>query len=123
MTLNAPNDWNDHRALLDLGFEKIKTLTLAEPESVRFKVAVVGGRDGYVTVTNREGLKYTCDRATADVTCETVLDRFLFAPVTEGQTVGRVIYYDNGQPIGEVRLVTENAVDKKTIKKKLFGLF
>jgi D-alanyl-D-alanine carboxypeptidase (penicillin-binding protein 5/6) len=109
--------------MLDYGFEKIKTFRLAAPESMYFKIPVVGGHDCYVEAINKEGLSYTCAKENANITEQLVMDRFLFAPVAEGQTVGQMIYYNNGQEIGRIDLIAQNSVQKKVIKKKLFGLF
>ncbi len=123
VTLNAPDDWNDHRAMLDLGFENIETFNLASPEEMNFKISVVGGETDYVTVTNPGGLKYTCEKNNANITSEIIMDRFLFAPIKEGECLGQVIFYNNGEEIGRVDLLAQNNVKQKTIKKKLFGIF
>ncbi len=123
VTLNAPDDWNDHKALLDYGFEKVKTYHLAAPDSITHKIPVVGGESDYATVTNAGGLSYTCEKQTANITSELVIDRFLFAPVKQGDILGQVIFYNNGEEIGRIDLTAQNDVNQKKIKKKLFGLF
>lgn len=123
VTLNAPDDWNDHKSMLDHGFEKYKTFHLAPPQSINCKIPVVGGNKSYVNLCNEGGLTYTCDKKTANITKEVVLSRFLFAPVEKNQAVGQIIFYNNGTEIGRVDLLTQDSVEQKHIKKKLFGLF
>lgn len=123
VTLNAPNDWNDHTAMLDLGFEKIKTYHLASPSSITLKIPVVGGNSDYVTVTNPGGLSYTCEKETANITNEFILDRFLFAPIKQNDVIGHVIYYNNGEEIGRVDLLAQNDVSQKKYKKSLLDFF
>lgn len=123
VTLNAPDDWNDHRAMLDLGFEKVETFRLAFPQQFVCNVPVVGGKESYVTVSNDGGLKYTCQKENAQITSEIILDRFLFAPVKKDDVIGQVIFYNQGKEIGRIDLTAENSVDRKQTKKKILGLF
>ena len=123
VTLNAPNDWDDHKKMLDLGFDTIKTVTLAEKDSFCFKVPVVGGTSNYVTVKNTGVLRYTCPKNHSNITSELILDRFLFAPIEPYETIGTVIFYDNGEEIGRVDLISQETVAKKQPKKKFLGLF
>ena len=123
VTLNAPNDWNDHIAMLDLGFEKVKTYHLASPNSITLKIPVVGGKTDYVTVSNPGGLSYTCDKQTANITSEYIIDRFLFAPINQNEVIGQVIYYNNGEEVGRVDLLAQNEVCKKKYKKSLLDFF
>ena len=45
VTLNAPDDWNDHLAMLEYGFARWKTAPLEFPQS-NLSVNVCGGRQG-----------------------------------------------------------------------------
>jgi len=124
VTLNAPDDWNDHIRMLDHGFDTIKTYHLAEPSSISFRVPVVGGVASYVDVSNVGGLTYTCQKQNANIDEQLILDRFLFAPIEQGDIIGQIIYYNNGEEIGRLDLIAQNSVMQKTVKKKkLFGLF
>lgn len=123
VTLNAPDDWNDHISLLDLGFEKVQTLSLADEDQYNFKISVVGGKDNYVTVKNSDGLKYTLLKENSNITSEVIHDRFVFAPVKQGQVLGYVVFYNKGEEIGRVNLIAQNSIEKNVSKKKLFGIF
>lgn len=124
VTLNAPDDWNDHTKMLDSGFEKIATLTLASPDSLVRNIPVTGGEEFYVTAKNIGGLRYTGLKENMDITCEYIVPTFVFAPVTEGDVLGQAVYYNNGEEIGRIDLIAQYSIEaKKTNKKKLFGLF
>lgn len=123
VTLNAPDDWNDHIRLLDHGFSKIKTYRLASPEEFTHKLPVVGGEGSYVTVTNPSGLSYTCDKQTASITSELWMDRFVFAPIEKGDVMGQLVFFNNGKEIGRIDLIATESVHRKVTKKKLFGIF
>ena len=123
VTLNAPDDWTDHKAMLDLGFEKVKTYHLADPNGITLKIPVVGGTANYVTVTNIGGFSYTCEAKTANITSELIVDRFLFAPIKQNDVVGYIIYYNNGEEIGRVDLLAQNDVNQKKYKKSILDFF
>ncbi len=123
VTLNAPSDWNDHKIMLDYGFGKITTYHLAFPEQFSYKVAVVGGQEEYIYATNTGGLKYTCFCENANIKSELILQNFMFAPVYKGDIIGQVIFYNNNDEIGRIDLISQNEVQRKIIKKKLFGIF
>lgn len=132
VTLSAPDDWNDHCLLYDWGFSKYGTVTLAEAGSQYAVLPVVGGvtdaDDGVATVTvnNKDSLTAVILRGNAEITERMELPRFLYAPVTEGKVVGRVLYYNNGKCIGEVPLVTCGSVAlyvKPTLWQRIAAFF
>lgn len=43
VTLDAPNDWNDHKKMLDLGFEKFETKTILKKGDI-IKEKMIGGK-------------------------------------------------------------------------------
>ena len=123
VTLNAPDDWNDHRKMLDYGFERVICKTLAEPNSLSYKIPVVGGKKEYLTCTNCRGLKYVTVDENINITSRVFVDRFYFAPINNGEIIGHITYYNNGEEIGSLELIATNAVDQKTVKKKFLGIF
>ncbi len=104
VTLNAPDDWDDHMAMLDYGFATTETLELdgACPEAV----AVVGGERESAHVRAGQGIRLSLTREEARrVTSRVLLPGFLYAPVTEGERVGRVQYLLDGQEIYSVPIL------------------
>ncbi len=47
VTLNAPNDWSDHRALLDYGFDTLECRTLKKEGEVRVSLPCKRGKKAY----------------------------------------------------------------------------
>ena len=94
VTLSAPNDWNDHSALLDYGFEHFSRVTLYNKGELRVSYSLTGGREQYVTATNSEPLTLTLpknyDSSSAELNLE-FLQRFEFAPVEAGEQLGNAI--------------------------------
>lgn len=125
VTLNAPNDWNDHRQLLDYGFSLCKSvdLYLLCPQ---LYLDVVGGKTRQVRAVPSENIRVTVPR---DAEIDYIIEcrRFLYAPIKEGDIVGQIIYTSNGERIASSDLcVTENCdktEEKITFFDWLFGLF
>lgn len=109
VTLNAPDDWNDHAALLDYGFSKMTTLTFDESNySCKVPVAGVGeitacGSSEAVTAALPVSQQGAVRRVVE-------LERFLYAPIKKGEQVGTVRYLLGERTIAELPLLAaENA--------------
>ncbi len=101
VTLNAPDDWTDHTALLDYGFSTVRTLTFGEgcPE----ELPLVGGFQDTVPLRAGEPIKATLSLTDAQkVESRLLLPPFLYAPVREGEQVGRIQYLAGDQEIYSV---------------------
>lgn len=119
VTLNAPNDWNDHAALYDYGFAALeKRAPLAEGD-LSFDCPVVNGTASTVRVENRDGITLTLPEG-AEPTREIKLPRFLPAPLVRGEIIGSVEYSLNGKIVGYSPLVTVEGVGEIKYKKGLF---
>lgn len=123
VTLNAPNDWNDHTKMLDLGFESFITTTLAKKGELCYKIAVVGGKSCYVNVANHDEYVYTCLKRKANIKKEIILDRFLYAPIKKGDKIGQVIFSNNGEEICIIDLIAQESIEKLQTKRKILGIF
>lgn len=107
VTLDAPDDWQDHRTLLDYGFTKYEAVTLAAPGEVSVSLPCVGGE---LTAVNSDGLTMVLPVGT--VVTQTVESRGLwFAPIECGQTVGFVRYFADGNEVGVLPLTASAAID------------
>ena len=120
VTLNDPNDWNDHVALLEYGFASLKKTTLLSAGELVFDLPVVNGNARSVRVTNREKIALSLPSGASEPRKEIRLPRFLPAPIAKGQIVGYVLYELNGRTVGESPLVAEDAVAEIKYKKGLF---
>ncbi|MGN0478837.1 MAG: D-alanyl-D-alanine carboxypeptidase family protein [Hominenteromicrobium sp.] len=102
VTLNAPDDWNDHIALYEYGFEQMETRVLTD-NLAPCAVPVVGGEAESAVCTVREEASVSLYWA-AEVVQEIFLPHFVYAPVTAGETIGFVRYTANGTVLAEVPL-------------------
>lgn len=126
VTLNAPDDWDDHARLFDYGFSHYHGVTLCNAEEHLFPLPVVGGADDYVMVGNTKELRAILPVRHGSIVVRIEAPRFVYADVNEGDVIGRVIFLcdveANGilQKIGETELTARYSVKKKKVKKSFW---
>lgn len=120
VTLGAPDDWADHTAMLDLGFASVHRVSLIEPYQSVFISPCIGSESTEVTIKNREGLSLILPTETGEITRKIILPRYFWAPVKEGDTVGKIEFYADGEKLGEVALYAEENAERIEYKQNLF---
>lgn len=120
VTLNAPDDWNDHRALLDLGFETLEAVTLIEPGGHSCRIPCIGGDAADILVTNRDGITVTLPKNHGPIARTIEVPRYLWAPVEAGAQIGRIVFREGGRVIGEAALYAEASASRVQYKKNIF---
>ncbi len=127
VTLSDPDDWRDHSALLSYGLDSYKCLNLASENAFTVAVPVVGGDASFITAVNEHPVSLTLPCDTPELTLVTSLDRFYFAPVTEGAVLGKAEwFYPDGELAASVALVAQTGVDRpdeKTTLQKFKDIF
>lgn len=126
VTLSAPDDWNDHKAMLDYGFSCFRHITLAEAGSVTHTVPVVGGESDCVILSNRDTVEITAPSDTPDPVCRIECPRFLYAPVKEGDVCGYACYYSGDKLISRIPLYATSGVsykEKTSLWKRILELY
>lgn len=109
VTINAPDDWNDHTSLYEKGFSLLRTEILT-PEKCSTEIPVAGGAEMLVKCAPRADLKVTVG-IDAEVTVKYFCPQILFAPITAERAVGRIEVYADGEKVAEAELYTLSAVD------------
>lgn len=128
VTLNAPDDWNDHTKLLDAGFDTYERVVLCERGGYETPIPVTGGKEAYVVVHNDRLAAVTLPRKRGAVRCTVESPRFLFATVDQNQSVGCLIFWcdtdgDGAEEVlATVPLTTAYAVERKPTKGVLWRL-
>lgn len=120
VTLNAPNDWSDHKQMLDFGFSLYESRTLCESGGFSYTMPVIGGLEQYVILENRVPVSIILPRGSGEIECTVQLPRFIFAGVIAGDKVGTLIYSLDGEVIAECDIVAKYSVEKTTYKKSLW---
>ncbi|MDR0325600.1 MAG: D-alanyl-D-alanine carboxypeptidase [Oscillospiraceae bacterium] len=87
VTLNDHNDWADHTAMLDYGFERYTLQTLCTEEEIFATIPALGGGDVTVKAAQTERVLLPKEKAGL-LKVDVILPRYLWAPVIPGQRVG-----------------------------------
>ena len=131
VTLNAPDDWNDHQNMLNYGFSQVKSVTLDNTMET-LSLPLVGGVSQEVAVSGSTVEKVTVGIHDVDRIQKVIeLPRFAYAPVRNGQLVGKVRYLLDGEEIASSGLMVQQDVDAlphnpslwEKIKDFFWGLF
>lgn len=110
VTLNDPNDWADHAALFDYGFENFKAESLAAKGKPLCRLPVSGGLIPFCPVV-ADTSAAVCLAQDETVRRELKLGApALFAPVSAGSQVGEAVYYLNDKEILRIPLVAGTSI-------------
>ena len=92
VSLNAPDDWNDHCAMLDLGFDNYESVTLYETGEFRYPLPITNGKEQYVIISNPQDITLTLPKVRSELRCQIkTLGRFEFAPIKQGTALGELV--------------------------------
>ena len=125
VTLNDADDWADHEALLDHGFDRVKSKTIA-PDASGIAIPVAGGGGSCIAVecvgcawvpTDCGGLRV-----------EYYLPPFVYAPVKRGDIVGTAVIYNINYELARLPLIAARDAEvrqpdkspERSVKKNLF---
>lgn len=125
VTINAPDDWNDHTALLEKGFSQFSVKQLVEKDQCLGLREIAGGQAGEVELLAAQDFSYAL---TPEETPRIVISGqgFVYAPVAEGQEAGYAYVLLGDKIAGKILLkygktVEQEAVPEKSFWQKLFG--
>ena len=111
VTLNAPDDWNDHQNMLNYGFSQVKSVTF-DNTTETFSLPLAGGTSQEVMVSGSTVEKATVGIYDVDRIQKVIeLPRFAYAPVRNGQLVGKIRYLLDGEEIASSGLVVRQDVE------------
>lgn len=102
VTLSAPDDWNDHEKLYDWAYDSYGVRDVMD--GVSFDVPVISGARESVAVTPAEEMELFLPKS-AEITLTAEMPRFVFAPVSAGETAGRIWVIVENEIIGGCELV------------------
>lgn len=104
VTLNAPDDWNDHMKMLDYGFSRYESLLMCESGELTFEVPVVGGTKASVKLCNRERVAITVEKGSHIIDAKYNIKRFYYAGNKAGDVGGTVVFTCDGKKVKTVEL-------------------
>lgn len=101
VTLSDPDDWNDHRALLDAAFADYRFLTF--PETGWKSVPAISSTLSAVPL--RCSVPYALVRNGREAQIHVSLPRFVFAPVSRGDALGSLVVAVRGKVVVRAELL------------------
>lgn len=126
VTLDAPDDWNDHEKLLDYGFSQAETVVFDNKDYAI--LPLVGGDTNEISAFVKDKISISVRKGDKDKIKKVVeVPPFLYAPLKQGQVVGKVKYQVDGDVLASNDLIIEKDVPvtkpNKSFWKKLSDIF
>ena len=125
VTLNDPNDWQDHAALLEKGFSCFEMRQVVKKDDVIATLDVAGSDSQQVQILAAEDFSYALSENEHP---QLMLSGpgFVYAPVTEGADAGFAYVLIEGNAVAKIPVVYGQTVEQKKEEKKplwqiLFG--
>lgn len=113
VTLNAPDDWNDHIKLYDYCFGISKKIN--KDIMVPHRLRVYGSDVEWITLSYDEATVNSL--ISENVTCILLLPEFVYAPIMSNDQIGKIIFFLNGVKYKEVSVCA--ALQVSTIGGKM----
>ena len=113
VTLNDKNDWNDHIALYDYGFEQVESFKLELPQS--FEINIVGADTDRVTLTTAEEdfvSVTTLENNKENYAFEVLSAPFVYAPVDKAEELAQLRVMYKGEEICTVPLYADESIQR-----------
>ena len=112
VTLQAPNDWNDHISLFEYGFGVVERV--AFPKVLLPRLLVSGGKTESVSLAIKCPEDVVVPKGeTLSIRAVVELPRFVLAPLPKGAKVGNVRYLNKEKGLAVVPIVTAEAIEKQ----------
>lgn len=115
VTLNDPNDWRDHSALLEYGLNAVK-ITEVTPEVTDYTLPIIGAEQKAINIKIEPKTFSSLDEN--NIICEINLPRFVYAPISEDEAVGSVVYKNGENIIDTVPVLAGKNIKEAEIKPK-----
>lgn len=118
VTINAPDDWNDHMKLLDYAFANNEPKKVISGGQV-LKTDNIDGNE-YKFIADKDFIISETSGQTIDTVTEVHMLRNTAAPVKAGDKVGYASIFYDGKQIGKVNIASETDIN---VEKKLWPVY
>lgn len=126
VTLNAPDDWNDHKNLFEFGYNSYEKVILCENNAYTFSIPVINGEKDTVNAATASLVKILKKEDALHITTVCELDRFYYADVKKGDILGELVFCGNGKELGRTPIIAKQSVKAIRYKswwQKLLSIF
>lgn len=122
VTMNAPNDWADHAAMLNDAFSRYALKSLIQEGDCLGTTRVAGGQSGTVSLIAGESFSYPV--AEGEQLAVVLPNRgFVYAPVVTGQAAGYAQLQLGGKTIGKIRLFYGETIEQEPEEPPFYKRF
>lgn len=116
VTISAPNDWNDHKQLLDYGFSAYENVPVLTAGKSVLSVPVLSGQAASVSAVPRDS--FSCPLAAGEqLTVQLQLPPFVFAPTEAGSHAGWARILIDGHETGKQELFWAESIPVQKTNK------
>ncbi|MBE6542785.1 MAG: D-alanyl-D-alanine carboxypeptidase [Ruminococcaceae bacterium] len=129
VTLNATDDWNAHRNMLDFGFSNYRVIKLIKPLDFDFPVDCIGGDAPTAELYSADSISVFIDQNfdTEKIKFEVRVNRPIFAPVEKDKIMGDVlVLYEKNQVASSTlraKYNIEQRKDNRSFTEKIKDFF
>ncbi len=111
VTFNAPDDWQDHKTLIEDGFSRFTVQQLVRQGQTLGQLELAGGQETSVDLIAAEDFSYSLAQGER-VTISLPEAGFAYAPVAEGQEAGFAHILVDGTAVAKVPLVYGATIER-----------
>lgn len=116
VTLNAPDDWNDHTQLYEFGFANYERIYF---DTQSIKISVISGTKSEI-LAQSDAFSIFLPKQHGEISVKINAPRFLFADIKQGEKVGEIVYICDGKVIATSPIYSLSNVAKIKYKFNLF---
>jgi D-alanyl-D-alanine carboxypeptidase len=119
VTMNDPDDWRDHKQLLEDGFSRYAPQILIRKGQRMGSRTVLGGDGGSVSLLAAEDFSYSLAEGER-VSVVLSGPGFAYAPVVEGAQAGYAHICVDAEPVGKVALIFDDTIEQTREPERSF---
>lgn len=127
VTLNAPDDWDDHRSMFDYGFSQYTSILLQPAGTYTRSIPLIGNRQSKVEIYNPNEVRVILPRIHGEIQISCHGPRWIGGMITKGRVLGQLIWTCDGEIIAVEPLIARSSVYPLSYKypwwKRLLSLF
>ena len=112
VTLDAPNDWQDHETMLDYGFSQYEARTPEDGSRLSLSLPVVDGVEDTVSLQADAPPAIIVKKDSEPLQLQVEINRFAVAPVKVGDILGLLRYTQNGQTVATLPLRAAQSIEQ-----------
>ena len=123
VTLNAPDDWNDHIKLFECGFSLYEKRLVVGKGEYSYSLPVINGENTMISCSNEKEFSLITKKTSPKIRVQISLSKFVVAPVLKGDILGNLNIYQDGKLLETINIVSDRTINKNkesNIFKRLF---